>query len=100
MVRKNINIVIACFQIKGKNIIVFGQGTLDGTQALTIKLLFNCMQINMPQIQEKSLFIPLASKKPLNGLIISGGANISLTRLSRKSSEIASATNLGSSASL
>ena len=60
MVRKNINIVIACFQIKGKNIIVFGQGTLDGTQALTIKLLFNCMQINMPQIREKSLFIPLA----------------------------------------
>ena len=50
--------VIACFQIKGKSIIVFGQGTFDGTQALTIKLLFNCTQINMPQIQEKSLFIP------------------------------------------
>ena len=58
MVRKNINMVIACFQIKGKSIIVFGQGTFDGTQALTIKLLFNCTQINMPQIQEKSLFIP------------------------------------------
>ena len=53
-IRKNIKMVIACFQIKGKSKITFEKGTLD------CKLLFRYMQINMPQIQNKSLFKPLA----------------------------------------
>ena len=77
MIRKNINIVIDCFQIKGKNIIIFGHKS------------------------KMSLYIPLAWTETLNGLTISGGVNISSTQLSHKSSEVASANkNRGSSAFL